>query len=99
MHNMLEFLKEYHITEEEIDDIQKNNSMETIHSLSIIESKVKETMNYLESIGIEVLPILWKNHINIFFLTEQELKNLFEPYELKELIAMINLEPWMIEYL
>lgn len=96
---MLEFLKDYHITPEEIDAIKKNNSEEVLHSLAIIETEVCETMDYLEEIGIEVLPILWKNHINVFFLTVPELKNLFEPYELKELIAMINLEPWMVEYL
>ena len=86
----MDFLLEYGITKDTIKKIKENNEESTCFYCMIHEENVKEVIEYLLSIQIEVIDNLLTDRLELFFLPKEEIKNRFETYNTKVLVQLIN---------
>lgn len=88
----MEFLKEYNITNEEIDIIVENNSDGVLRNIKMNEHGVREVVDYLMDLGITVdtLKDLFVYQIGIFFKTKEEIQRVFDEYELDSIVKSLN---------
>ena len=77
----MEYLKKYGITDEQIEKIKKNYSVEICEFLSKNSQFVENTINYLYSENIKCIYLLIIKNINIFLYTQVALKNKIEEYK------------------
>lgn len=77
----MEYLKKYGITDEQIEKIKKNYSVEICEFLSKNSQFVENTINYLYSENIKCIYWLMINNIKIFLETQVALKNKIEEYK------------------
>lgn len=81
----MEYLKKYGITDEQIEKIKKNYSVEICEFLSKNSQFVENTINYLYSENIKCIYWLMINNIKIFLETQVALKNKIEVMKQKGL--------------
>lgn len=86
----MDFLLEYGITKDTIKKIKENNEESTCFYCMIHEENVKEVIDYLLSIQIEVIDNLLTDRLELFFLPKEEIKKRFETYNTKVLVQLIN---------
>lgn len=86
----MDFLLEYGITKDTIKKIKENNEESTCFFCMIHEENVKEVIEYLLSIQIEVIDNLLADRLELFFLPKEEIKKRFETYNTKVLVQLIN---------
>ena len=86
----MDFLLEYGITKDTIKKIKENNEESTCFFCMIHEENVKEVIEYLLSIQIEVIDNLLPDRLELFFLPKEEIKKRFETYNTKVLVQLIN---------
>ena len=86
----MDFLLEYGITKDTIKKIKENNEESTCFYCMIHEENVKEVIDYLLSIQIEVIDNLLTDRLELFFLPKEEIKNRFKTYNTKILVQLIN---------
>lgn len=86
----MDFLLEYGITKDTIKKIKENNEESTCFFCTIHEENVKEVIEYLLSIQIEVIDNLLTDRLELFFLPKEEIKKRFETYNTKVLVQLIN---------
>lgn len=86
----MDFLLEYGITKDTIKKIKENNEESTCFFCMIHEENVKEVIEYLLSIQIEVIDNLLTDRLELFFLPKVEIKKRFETYNTKVLVQLIN---------
>ncbi len=77
----MEYLKKYGITDEQIEKIKKNYSVEICEFLSKNSQFVENTINYLYSENIKCIYWLMINNIKIFLETQVALKRKIEEYK------------------
>ena len=88
----MEFLNNYGITNEEIEEIIKNNSESVIKNIELNKDNVVKVIDYLKEVGIntQVIKDLFIYQIGMFFRTKEEIQNVFDEYELDSIIKSLN---------
>lgn len=86
----MDFLLEYGITKDTIKKIKENNEESTCFYCMTQEENVKEVIEYLLSIKVEVLDNLLTDRLELFFIPKEEIKKRFETYNIEVLVQLIN---------
>ena len=68
----MDFLLEYGISEETIRKIKENNEESTCFYFMAQEKNVKEVIEYLSSIKVEMIDNLLIDRIELFFIPKEE---------------------------
>ena len=88
----MEFLLQYDITNEEIEEIVNRNDSAIIKNVVLNQKNVKEVIDYLLEVGIqkEVVRDLFLEQIGMFFRTKEEISDVFDEYEIDSIIKSLN---------
>ena len=87
---MIDFLKDYDISNETISKIEKKYNKELLYIFNCNEYEIKKIIIYLKSINISCIDNILVDYIEIFLKTYQELLDLFNKYNIKKLVELIN---------
>ena len=88
----MEFLLEYGLTKEDLDEINNRNDEAIIKNVILNQKNVKEVIDYLLEVGInkEVIKDLFVEQIGMFFRTKEEIADVFDEYEMDSIIKSLN---------
>lgn len=88
----MEFLLQYDMTEEDIEEINNRNDISIIKNIVLNRKKVCEVIDYLIEVGIEksVIRDLFLEQIGMFFRTKEEIRDVFDEYEIDSIIKSLN---------
>lgn len=88
----MDFLLQYGMTEEDIEEIKNNNDEAIIRNIVLNRKKVCEVIDYLLEVGIEknVIRELFLEQIGMFFRTKEEISDVFDEYEMDSIIKSLN---------
>ena len=88
----MEFLLEYNLTSEEIEQIEAVNSENTLRNIKMNLRNVREIIDYLINLGIttETLKDLFIYQIGMFFKTKPEIEQVFDEYEIDSIVKSLN---------
>lgn len=88
----MEFLTKYNITSEEIEQIEKMNSENTLKNIKMNLRNVNAIIDYLIDLGIttETLKDLFIYQIGMFFKTKLEIEQVFDEYEIDSIVKSLN---------
>lgn len=88
---MINYLKEYNITEETIEGLKKSYYEELIDMLSINQFAVRKVIEYLRNLGVKDFNQIILYNLPIFLADYDYVKECFEKVnDLKKTIDMIN---------
>lgn len=88
---MIEYLKEYNITEETIEELKKLYYEELIDMLSVNQFAVRKVIEYLKNLGIKDFNQIILHNLPIFLADYDYIVECFEKVDdLKKTIDMIN---------
>ena len=87
---MIDFLKEYEINDNIINNIKNNNSESTLFDLSCNKDNCIKLINYMKNIGIMNIDELLIYEIDIFFIDYDKLLNKITNYNINEIVRLIN---------
>ena len=88
----MEFLQEYGLTLEEIEEIVNRNDSAIIKNVVLNQRNVKLVIDYLLEVGItkEVIKDLFLEQIGMFFRSKEEIVDVFDEYEIDSIIKSLN---------
>ena len=86
----MNFLREYDITDEVIEQIRINNDSSIIQSLIYNEQNVGKTINYFKEINIEVIDELLISRLELFTIDLSKIKSEINKYNVEILVNLIN---------
>ena len=87
---MLEYLKEYNITNDEINHILQTNDINIIKNLELMKKNVQEIINYFYDLGVENIYNIFESRIDLFILPIGLLKQNFTKLDKKMLVNILN---------
>ena len=90
MRKLLNYLKEYDITDDQIKDIINTYDNNLLKNLSFSKKNVKEIINYLKDFGVEDIYNVIKNRIDLFFLPLSLVKQNFTKLDRNMLVHLLN---------
>jgi uncharacterized membrane protein len=86
----MNFLLDYGVDKNTIQKIKENNEPSTVFYFLTLKENVKEVINYLKSIKVEVIDTLLVNRLELFLLPVERIKERFESYNIEVLVQLIN---------
>ena len=88
----MEFLLKYDMTDEDIEEIKNHNDEAIIQNVILNHKRVCEVIDYLIEVGIEksVIKELFLEQIGMFFRTKEEIRDVFDEYEMDSIIKSLN---------
>ena len=88
----MEFLLEYGLTNEEIEEIKNRNDSAIIDNIILNQKNVRQVIDYLLEVGInkEVIRDLFVEQIGMFLRTKEEIQDTFDEYEMESIIKSLN---------
>ena len=88
----MEFLLQYDLTEEDIEEINNHNDEAIIRNVILNRKKVCEVIDYLLEVGLEktVIKDLFVEQIGMFFRTKEEISDVFDEYEMDSIVKSLN---------
>lgn len=86
----MNFLREYDITDEVIEQIRTNNDSSIIQSLIYNEQNVGKIINYFKEINIEVIDELLISRPELFTIDLSKIKREINKYNVEILVNLIN---------
>lgn len=88
----MDFLLNYGFDEKGIDEIIKSNDPSIIYNVTLNKKNVLEVLDYLKEIGVNdnAVKDLFLHQIGMFFRTKEEIKNVFDEYEMDSIIKSLN---------
>ena len=88
----MDFLLNYGFDRDGIDAIMNNNDSAIIYNVELNKANVIEVVEYLKEIGVNDYAIrdLFVHQIGMFFRTKEEIKNVFDEYEMDSIIKSLN---------
>ena len=86
----MNFLLDYGVDKNTIQKIKENNEPSTVFYSLTLKENVKEVINYLKSIKVEVIDTLLVNRLELFLLPVERIKERFESYNIEVLVQLIN---------
>lgn len=88
--NMLQYLKEFNLNDEEIESILKSNDLNIIKNLELMKKNVKDVINYLYEIGVENIYNIFEGRIDLFLLPLNLIKQNFTKLDKDMLVNILN---------
>lgn len=86
----MNFLLDCGITKDTIKKLKENYEESTCFYCLTKQENVKEVIEYLLSIKIEVIDKLLIGRLELFFIPKEKIKKRFENYNLEVLVQLIN---------
>lgn len=86
----MNFLREYDITDEVIEQIRENNDSSIIQSVIYNEQNVGKIINYFKEINIEVIDELLISRPELFTVDISKIKSEINKYNVEILVNLIN---------
>ena len=88
----MDFLLNYGLDNNDIDEIIKNNDSSIIYNVILNKGNVLDVLGYLKEIGVSDSAVkdLFLRQIGIFFRTKDEIKSVFDEYEMDSIIKSLN---------
>ena len=88
----MEFLLQYDLTEDDIDEIIEGNDESIIRNVKLNKKNVSDVIDYLLEVGLEkkVIKDLFIEQIGMFFRTKDEIRDVFDEYEMDSIIKSLN---------
>ena len=86
----MNFLREYDITDEVINQIRENNDSSIIQSVIYNEQNVGKIINYFKEINIEVIDELLISRPELFTVDISKIKSEINKYNVEILVNLIN---------
>ena len=88
----MEFLMNYNLTNEDINNIMKKNNASIIKNIVTNKKNVSEVIEYLISLGVtsEAIREAFIYQIGLFFKTKDEIKTAFDEYEIDSIVKSLN---------
>ena len=86
----MNFLREYDITDEVIEQIRENNDSSIIQSVIYNEHNVGKIINYFKEINIEVIEELLISRLELFTVDLSKIKSEINKYNVEILVNLIN---------
>ncbi len=88
----MKFLLEYGLTNEDIEEIVNNNQESIIKNIELNKDNVIKVIDYLKEIGVgvNVLKELFIYQIGMFYRTKDEIKSVFDEYEIDSILKSMN---------
>ena len=86
----MNFLREYDITDEVIEQIRENNDSSIIQSVIYNEHNVGKIINYFKEINIEVIDELLISRLELFTVDLSKIKSEINKYNVEILVNLIN---------
>ena len=86
----MNFLLDYGVDKNTIQKIKENNEPSTVFYFITLKENVKEVINYLKSLKVEVIDTLLVNRLELFLLPVERIKERFESYNIEVLVQLIN---------
>ena len=86
----MNFLREYDITDEVIEQIRENNDSSIIQSVIYNEHNVGKIINYFKEINIEVIDELLISRPELFTVDVSKIKSEINKYNVEILVNLIN---------
>ena len=88
----MEFLLEYGLANEEIQEIVNRNDSAIIKNVVLNQKNVREVIDYLLEVGIDkdVIKNLFLEQIGMFFRSKEEIRDVFDEYEMDSIIKSLN---------
>lgn len=87
---VLTYLKEFDITDEQINDIIKTYDNNLLKNLNFSKRNVNEIINYLIDFGVSDIYNILKNRIDLFFMPVSLVKQNFTKLDKKMLVYLLN---------
>ena len=87
---MLEYLKEFNISSEEIETIIKKNDVNVIKNLELMKNNVKSVINYLIDLGVENIYNILNVRIDLFLLPLSLVEQNFTKLDKDMLVNILN---------
>ena len=88
---MIDFLKDYGISEMVINQIEDINVYENLYNFNCNQDNVIEIINYLRELNFEYIDDLLVNKLDLFFMTISEFKNKYNQDNLSSLMEFVEL--------
>ena len=86
----MKFLLKYGISKETIEELKATLEDSTIFYFLCSKENVKQVIEYLKSIHVEVIDKLLINRLELFFLPVDKIKECFEAYNIEVLVQLMN---------
>jgi len=88
----MDFLLNYGLTSEDIDEITKRNGEAIIKNIALNKDNVIKVIDYLLDVGVDkgVIKDLFVEQIGMFFRTKEEIADVFDEYEIDSIIKSLN---------
>lgn len=88
----MEFLTQYGLNNEDIEEIVNRNDEAIIKNVILNQKNVKDVIDYLLEVGINngVIKDLFVEQIGMFFRTKEEIRDVFDEYEIDSIIKSLN---------
>lgn len=87
---MLSYLKEYDLSDDQINDIINTYDNVLLKNLNFSKRNVKEIIKYLKDFGVEDIYNVIKNRIDLFFLPLSLVKQNFTKLDKNILLYLLN---------
>ena len=95
----MSFLEKYGFTKEDIDEFTNNTPKKMIDELKKHTELVETNLKYLQSLKTEVYKEIFINYPDVFLLDASTFESRFSQYETDELLASLNNNFKVVEYL
>ena len=87
---MIDYLKEYGISNEDIAEIKGRFDEKNIYNLSIMKENVCDVLNYLKEIGVTNFKIVVLYRLDLCFMDLTYLKKQISKYDIKLIVYIMN---------
>ena len=87
---MLEYLKEFNLNDENINEIINSYDINIIKNLELMKKNVKDVINYLYEIGVENIMNIFEKRIDLFLLPLSLIKQNFTKLDNDMLVYILN---------
>lgn len=85
---MIEFLKDYGISENTVNKLSLNPN--TVFNIDANKKDCIEIITLLKSLEIKNIEDIMLYNLNLFFNTKEEVQEMFNKHNIKELVVSIN---------
>lgn len=86
----MEYLREYNLTEKDIQEIYDKLNDEDWYTITSFESKVCDILDYFNAIGINNFKDILLNRPQVFYKNAKEIKNYINNSNVIDLIDKLN---------
>ncbi len=88
----MDFLLTYGFDQDTIDEVNKNNDAAILYNVELNKKNVVDVLDYLKEIGVNdnAVKDLFLHQIGMFFRTKEEIKTVFDEYEMDSIIKSLN---------